>query len=126
MIFDFLDEKEIHYSWLLIILQRAMVHESKLIQTWAVKFFLSLNFSKFPLLDQSEHHFIFEILFESLKNIFLYSNEDDAHPSSPPKLLPLLKGFFESCFQQLKGDQQSKFCLKVIYYFVQCFEEKLL
>ncbi|XP_066928393.1 probable methyltransferase TARBP1 [Clytia hemisphaerica] len=104
----------LHHSWLLAILEKAMAHESKLIQTWAVKYSLSLDINRFPLLAQSCHGFIFDKLFESLKNIFLYCTEEDTVIGDPPKLLSLLRKFFFSCFGVLDGKQCALFCSKII------------
>lgn len=96
-----------------------MAHESKLIQTWAVKYSLSLDINRFPLLAQSCHGFIFDKLFESLKNIFLYCTEEDTVIGDPPKLLSLLRKFFFSCFGVLDGKQCALFCSKVNYMSVE-------
>ena len=99
-----------------MILTKAMAHESKLIQTWGVNFTLSLDLTKCPLLSQPDNQFIFKILFESLKNMFLYINEEESSPGSAPKLLPLLEQFLSYVFEVLKDERSALFCSKV--YFV--------
>ena len=99
-----------------------MEHESKLIQTWAINYTLCLDMKKIPLLSQSGLHFIFDILFESLKNNFLYTNAEDDDIGDPPKVFPLLKQFFTSCFSGLPEKELSEFLTKVFYLILNFFE----
>lgn len=112
----FLGEGLVHTSWLLLILTRAMEHESKLIQTWAINYTLCLDMKKISLPSQHGQHFIFDTLFESLKNNFLYTNAEHDCTGDPPKVFPLLKQFFTSCFSSLSEKQLSEFLTKVINF----------
>jgi len=96
-----------------VILTNAITHESKLIQSWGVTFSLSLDLTQFPLLSQPDNQFIFKVLFESLKNMFLYLNEEGSTPGSPPKLLAMLEQFLSSVFEVLQDERSATFCSKV-------------
>ena len=112
-LYHFLEPKLLNFSWLLVILHRAMSHESKLLNKWALQYFLQIDLKKFPLLSETDHQFIFVHLKTCLNSTFLYEREENSTSGDPPVLFTLLFNFFGNCVELLDHNQQLRFSEKV-------------
>ncbi|XP_057312949.1 probable methyltransferase TARBP1 isoform X2 [Hydractinia symbiolongicarpus] len=104
----------LHYSWLLILLRRALLHESKPLIKWAMQYSLQMDLKKIPLLQEPDWKYIFVHLLRNLQPVFIYGGENNSPLGSPPVILHLLSKFFSSCLNVLDPIQQTCFCSKLL------------
>lgn len=99
---------QFHFSWILVLLNRAFLHDSKCIVRWGIKTFLQSNFH---LLGTSStyfylNRFILGPFILAIGESYLFQKtEDNQYEGTSPILAKLLESFFKSYFTTMPSSK---------------------
>jgi len=101
------EEREMHFTWVLVLLSRAFLHESKFIVRWAVRTFLQSDFRPGSAEDyEFMNRFVMGPLMAALQKSFLYHRaEDNLFEENCPRIAVLLTEFFGSYVRSMPDEE---------------------
>ncbi|CAM1325501.1 TARBP1 (predicted), partial [Pycnogonum litorale] len=108
-----LNEDQLHVSWILVILQLMLTHESKIINRWGIEIFLENTIAISNLKQPEIQKFAEELLLPALNNCSLYPRSCDVNlNTSCPSVTSALIKFFREFSKHALNDEDCRifFC----------------
>ncbi|XP_037500438.2 uncharacterized protein LOC119374423 [Rhipicephalus sanguineus] len=95
------DSSKVHVSWILLVFNRMLTHESRTVVKWAISKFTSSPALVKLMFDSGMEKFVLGPLIRSLNDCAIFAREDADPLGSPARLSESLEVFFKHCHDML-------------------------